>query len=41
MAQVIGKPIRNVLTKLACGWPQSRLGELVPAAWLAAQSTES
>lgn len=33
--------LRDVLTKLACGWPQSRLGELVPAAWLAAQSTES
>ena len=31
---------RDVLTKLARGWPQSRLGELVPAAWLAAQATE-
>ena len=32
--------LRDVLTKLAHGWPQSRLGELVPAAWLAAQATE-
>ena len=31
--------LRDVLTKLARGWPQSRLGELVPTAWLAAQAT--
>jgi len=32
--------LRDVLTKLSRGWPQSRLGELVPAAWLAARATE-
>ena len=33
--------LRDVLTKLARGWPQSRLGELVPTAWLAAQATQA
>lgn len=32
--------LREVLTKLSRGWPHSRLGELVPAAWLAARPTE-
>lgn len=30
--------LRDVLTKLSRAWPQSRLGELVPAAWLAARA---
>ena len=32
--------LRDVLTKLSRGWPQSRLGELSPAAWLASRATE-
>ncbi len=31
--------LRDILTKLARGWPNARLGELLPQAWLAARPT--
>ncbi len=30
--------LRDILTKLARGWPNARLGELLPQAWLAART---
>jgi transposase len=33
--------LRDVLTKLSRGWPQSRLGELLPGPWLAAQAAHA
>lgn len=32
--------LRDILTKLSRGWPNSRLGELLPAAWLAARTLQ-
>jgi putative thioredoxin len=32
--------VRDTLQRLADGWPQSRLAELLPAAWAAARSTD-
>lgn len=32
--------LRDVLTKLSRSWPHSRLGDLVPAGWLAARAIE-
>lgn len=38
---LVGAPpfeyLRDLFTRLAAGWPQSRIGELLPAAWLADQ----
>ena len=33
--------LRDILTKLARGWPQSRLGELLPGPWLAARTPQA
>ena len=33
--------LRDVLTKLSGGWPHSRLGELLPGPWLAAQAAHN
>lgn len=33
--------LRDVLTKLSRGWPQSRLGELLPGPWLAAHAAHA
>jgi hypothetical protein len=30
--------LRDVFAKLAGNWPNSRIGELLPAAWLAARN---
>src|SRR5262249_55432429 len=31
--------LRDILTKLSRGWPNARLGELLPQDWLAARTT--
>ena len=33
--------LRDILTKLARGWPQSRLAELLPGPWLAARAPQA
>jgi len=33
--------LRDILSKLARGWPNSRLGELLPQAWLAARTAQA
>lgn len=33
--------LRDILTKLSRGWPYSRLGELLPGAWLAARTPQA